>query len=97
MNRAYDPYEDGFAREQFLEFARVGVCPPPYAGDSKDPRSVQFHIAAQQRWQAEPDLRGGDEGGGERQMGIYDARVKGWLECYVDRDPADFGRYHRRA
>jgi hypothetical protein len=91
----YDSYLDGFDREVVERFARVGVYPPPYAGDDRDPESVLFHLADQERWTDPPSLVGTDEEGVERQMVNFAAMVYlGLRQCDAARDPVEFGRYH---
>lgn len=75
-------------------FAKVGVFPPPLAGDDHDPESVQFHLAAQERWLGPPSLLGSDEEGVERQMADFLVQVGLGLKRYdALRDPSEFGSW----
>src|SRR5437016_6149351 len=92
----YDPYLDGFTREVVEEFARVGIYPPPYAGDARDPESVLLGLAFQERWRDPPSLLGSDDEGVKRQMLNFQWDVtRGMALMDQPRDPQLWGSYHR--
>lgn len=90
----YDPWFDGFTRGGILEFAGVGLYPPPLIGNPRNPESVLFGLAAQERWRDPPPLRGTDQEGVEKQRRDFEEDVQQGLALMQGRDLATWGCYH---
>jgi hypothetical protein len=95
MKPGQDPFAAGFDYGAVVQFARIGIYPPPYAGDERNPETVLLLLASQERWRDPPSLVGTDEEGVELQREAFEKMVAEGLSTYHDRDPSEFGSWHR--